>query len=147
MRPGAEPFGDFRSRPRVSSPRRRLYLWRNALWYVECLAFAQQGLCCMCYQQGGNDVSRLLLATCLLHACWTHASGAHGMVELLAPAMCICATIKTSTALLDMQGEGVDAEEEISFVYRKQRFVYNEDAHCFKKLEFPVEVCGCQLRF
>eukprot|EP00891_Asterochloris_glomerata_P000411 jgi/Astpho2/411/Aster-03461 len=36
-------------------------------------------------------------------------------------------------------GEGVDAEEEISFVYRKQRFVFNEDAHCFKKLDFPVE--------
>ena len=46
-----------------------------------------------------------------------------------------------------MQGEGVDAEEEISFVYRKQRFVYDEDAHCFKKLKFPVEVCGCQLQF
>ena len=45
-----------------------------------------------------------------------------------------------------MQGEGADAEEEISFVYRKQRFVYNEEAHCFKKLEFPVEVCGCLLR-
>ena len=59
----------------------------------------------------------------------------------------ICSFVPCTKSSNALQGEGVDAEEEISFVYRKQRFVYNEDAHCFKKLEFPVEVCGCQLRF
>ncbi len=77
-----------------------------------------------------------------------HMLPAHtAWVSCLHHPMCIRAVFNLSTALLDVQGEGVDAEEEISFVYRKQRFVFNEDAHCFKKLEFPVEVCGCQLRF
>ena len=87
----------------------------------------------------------LEVATCLCMPA-DRCFNVHGVIELLAPSnLCICALFKT--ALLDMQGEGVDAEEEISFVYRKQRFVYNEEAHCFKKLEFPVEVCSCQLEF
>ena len=39
-----------------------------------------------------------------------------------------------------LQGEGPDEEYEISFEYRKQRFVYNIELNRFEKLKFPTRV-------
>ena len=39
-----------------------------------------------------------------------------------------------------MQREGLSESREISFEFRKQRYVYNEADHVFEKLKYPVKV-------